>query len=160
MQVADSLAAVRAGVDHCAEALLQPLRGRDLRRDGEQVAEQRGVFARGVGERGEVGAGDDEKVYGRLRGDVAKRERVRVLVERRHGEVAAGNPAEKAVHAAQNTPAKQPWRLLSPVDGDGANGQDGVPEQKPSPNDRECPAALAGTPASLHFPCCVLLEAP
>ncbi len=72
VEVVDGLAAVFASVEDDAVAAIQLSSARDLRRDGQQVAEQWRMFGGCLCLRGDVLFGDDEQMGGGLRTDVGE----------------------------------------------------------------------------------------
>ncbi len=102
MQVIDGLASVLPGVDDGAEALREALAGGELRCNGQHVPQQRSVLPRGVGERWEMLARDDEKVHRRLRGDVAEGDNLLIRVKELHRQLARSDAAKKAAHAVKD----------------------------------------------------------
>ncbi len=102
VEVFDGLAAVGAGVDDEAVAFGEVLLAGDLGGDEDQVAEHGGVVGDGVGERGEVVAGDDEDVGGGLGVDVGEGVGGFVLVDGGGGDFTVGDFAEEAGHKEED----------------------------------------------------------
>ncbi len=88
VEMIHGLAAVFAGVDDRAKALGQAFFRGDLTGEGEHMAQQRCVLLSGVGERLQMDTRNDQKMHGRLRRDIAKRDDLIVLVESRYGQLA------------------------------------------------------------------------
>lgn len=101
VEMFDGLAAVCAGVDDGAVAVVQALLGGDLSGSGEQLAEECGGFAAelaGEEQTRDVFAGDDQNVHGRLRVDIREGDDVRVLVEQLRGDGTVDDLAKEAAH--------------------------------------------------------------
>ncbi len=94
----DGLAAVCAGIDHCAVALGEAFGAGDLGGGPEQVAEQGAVAFVAVGDGDDVLAGRDEHVHGGLGVDVGEGVAELVLIDGGGGDGAFDDFAEEAIH--------------------------------------------------------------
>lgn len=109
----DGLPAIRAGVDDGAKAVGQAFFGRELCCDGEHVAEEGNMFARGVGQRVKMLTRNDEEVSRSLWRDVAKGDDVLILMEFCDRNLIPGDLAEDAIHRKQNSPVARDLMLES-----------------------------------------------
>jgi len=98
VEMVDSLAAVRAGVDDQAVAVGEVLGAGDFHGCGEEMAEHGGVLRRGMGVGGEVLLGDEQDMDRRLRIDVREGEDVVILIEALGGDGTGCDFAEEAIH--------------------------------------------------------------
>ena len=112
VEVGDGLAAIVAGVDDGAETVLDALLLSDQLGGDKELAEERGVCGRGVGERGMVLLRDQEDVDGCLGVDVREGEDEVVLVEARDGDDAGGDLAEEAIGDSRHSTVVSRGALL------------------------------------------------
>lgn len=101
VQVLHGLSSIGAGVDDGAIAVVKALLCRDLRRSGEQLAEECGGFAAeltGVEQTRDVFAGDDQNMHGRLRIDIRKRNHILILVDQFGRDGSVDDFAKQAAH--------------------------------------------------------------
>lgn len=103
VEMIDALAGVGAGVDHDAIALVQPLGAGDFGGREHQPAENLLVLAAGVRDGGDVLAGNNEEVHGRLRIDIGKRVAVLIAMHGFRQDLSFDNLAEQAIHRLQFT---------------------------------------------------------
>jgi hypothetical protein len=99
VKVIDGLSAVRAGVDHRAETVVEMLLVCNFAHCEQELSEQLGFGGGGLSERSEVSLGDDQDMHRRLRMDVGKREYSLVFVETRDRDCASSDLAKKAVRS-------------------------------------------------------------
>lgn len=102
MQVIHGLATVAAGADDGAISVVQALGSRDLGRCPEQVAEKCLVFGSGVGQRGDVFAGNDQDVGRRFGIDVEEGIALIILINGGRWDGAVGDAAKEAVHTGNS----------------------------------------------------------
>ena len=98
MQVIHCLAAVFTGVDDDAVAFAEAFAAGDLNSSLEKMAEEFAVRCIGVIERGNMFAGNDENVHGRLRMKIREGVTMLILVDGGGGDGALGDFAEYAGH--------------------------------------------------------------
>src|SRR2546426_518824 len=108
MQVKDRLARAGAIVQHSSVAFQQLAFARQLRGDQLQLAKERLIFGRGIGQRFEMLTRANQNVRGRLRADIFKREELWILIDDFRGDLLRGDLAEQAVGAHRFPPAGVP----------------------------------------------------
>jgi hypothetical protein len=100
MQVIYRLPAVRAGIDHHAITLGETFRAGNVSSRRKKVPEQSRVRVIAVGERRNMLPRYYQKMRGRLRIDVSKRNALLVLVDELRGDASSHDLAEKAIHSS------------------------------------------------------------
>ena len=98
----DGLAAVLAGVDHDAIALMEVPGAGDFSRDPEQVSEQGAMGPFTLGERGDVFARGHQHMNRSLRTEVGKPVAEFVLIDGGGGDASFNDLAEEATHNANS----------------------------------------------------------
>src|SRR2546425_7531542 len=105
VKMKDGLARAGAIVQHSSVAFQQLAFARQLRGDQLQLAEERLIFGRGVGQRFEMLTRANQNVRGRLRADIFKREEIGILIDDFRGDLLRSNLTEQAVSAHRFPPA-------------------------------------------------------
>ena len=97
MQVLHGLTGVLAAVRHDTEAVGEAELLRELRNDGEDVTDERGLLLAQLCGRGDVGLRNNKEMLRCQRLDVIKRQALLVLIQLLRGDLACQNAAENAV---------------------------------------------------------------
>ncbi len=97
MQVMNGLAAVRAGIDDQSMSVAELMRAGKVRSYGHQMPQQRRMFFRNVGKRGEMLLRDDEQMRRCLRVNVGKGDALGIFVKELGGDNAGDDLAEEAI---------------------------------------------------------------
>ena len=100
VEVIDGLAAVGTGVDHRTVAFCESFGPGDFCGNGKEMANESAVLAAGLGNRRDVGAGNDEDVHRGLRMDVREDVTLVVLINGLRGNASVEDAAKKAAHGS------------------------------------------------------------
>ena len=98
VQMIHCLPPVLPRIDDDPKSLSQPMRRGLFRCHRKQMPQQSCVLARGVRERHEMQAGDDQQVNRSLRRDVRERQHLLVLKDSGNRNLSVCDPAKKACH--------------------------------------------------------------